>query len=355
MRLGDQEQLRSFRRSQFDPLRLAPVHANEAIRLDFMFKAFNPWSQATSLLAESETWEMCLFRVSPSQQLVGQMRPMRVDAWPLTRDLRPVLVRRGNRRLLQAEMQDQWLSYSGSTAFADDAGDPDMLLELDIDGRLVVDLNDDDEYQEEEHDPEDAADDDPEMPSASDSDVSVSSCETVTTTTSSSSAATSSSGPEPLPAGGSADPLPVAAEVRRARRARGSAIRGPEDIIVEVDGGAIEWFSGSRDFVATCRCVHHMDGEEFTCIRKRQGCQEGIAAGHGRPLGMLLVWLQGGDQHETRDQHVKDRTFFLPCRAEAREAFERLELLDPDGPVAMLLSKERPLRTDERPEPRKVF
>ena len=115
------------------------------------------------------------------------------------------------------------------------------------------------------------------------------------------------------------------------------------------DGSELHYYFLSGSMVAFCR--HRQD-------LHAQGCRESATTqpkrrGTGRPIGMLVAWLQACDQYEDKSSHVHSCMPSLDARKSAREFFNglpgsasfslyetRKEAGDPDEPVTALNSHE---------------
>ena len=98
----------------------------------------------------------------------------------------------------------------------------------------------------------------------------------------------------------------------------------------------------------TLLCVVSMRRPRQKCNMARQAV-EGRSKDVGRPLGLLLTWLQDGANHENDRQH-KDNCFFAhEDRLEVREHYERNDISTMSKYFRAVL--ERPQRIGEPKEP----
>jgi len=127
----------------------------------------------------------------------------------------------------------------------------------------------------------------------------------------------------------------------------GHPLRGPASratVMVRVgDFGTISFYEHNRRFHARCK------GHGCTLQRSNKPSAVGAAA-KGRPLGLLLLWLQrSGNYHNKHDHHNPFSIMLCSfLRAERMAAREYLATL-PNG--VALLECERPKRPDEPDEP----
>ena len=143
---------------------------------------------------------------------------------------------------------------------------------------------------------------------------------------------------------GDVEAAPVDAAEPSSSRVRGP---GPADSrqsadVLSVPGcGELRYHSTTRNVVAFCAA--HRDRD---CRRSRTVVPNARRAGQGRPIGLLVAWLQDPDSHEGPNS----RTFVHPFdkRQEARNFFDRL----PDS--GLFGQCERPREAGEGPEPERI-
>ena len=132
-----------------------------------------------------------------------------------------------------------------------------------------------------------------------------------------------------------AEPAP---EVRR-QRAPSLGLRLPAEYSVEVVGGRLAFYAAGF-FTATCRNPRH-----GRCVMTRSS-QPGGKAAQGRPLGLLMSWLQRSDLCLSKEEHWnKESMPSLEQRTAARN-----QLASVVGGQT-LLAFERPKRPGEADEP----
>ncbi len=92
-------------------------------------------------------------------------------------------------------------------------------------------------------------------------------------------------------------------------------------------------------------CPVHSD----QCMRRRSAVESGRSAGQGRPIGLLVHWLQTAKDFPTRDEHMRAAVGALEHRRDARVAFYRLH------GSQEFAKHERPRRTGEKEdEPQRI-
>ena len=106
-----------------------------------------------------------------------------------------------------------------------------------------------------------------------------------------------------------------------------------------VPWGIIRYNLSDNFFRAICQCEGHVN-----CQRKRTAAA-GRHPGQGRPLGGLVAWLQSGDKHPSRKEHIEAPAEPLEDRTEGRKLFKDI---DDDS---TFLSLERDRRPGEPEEP----
>ena len=107
------------------------------------------------------------------------------------------------------------------------------------------------------------------------------------------------------------------------RRVRGEVVRGgveSRDIFYLPDNlGSLRYYHGSGSMVAFCGRVCHSS----TC--KKSGTCVPLTRGKGRPIGLLVSWLQLAHQYPDRTEHVHSCRPSLQQRQDARRYFMSLD------------------------------
>jgi len=119
---------------------------------------------------------------------------------------------------------------------------------------------------------------------------------------------------------------------------------------LDLGGGSfLEYRGGAQPkFVAICG-KHEADAHGKRCQREASAL-EGKRKGLGRPLGMLLAWLEVADGCGSRAVYVKRRKFAFSTRSEARNWLANMR----SDVAVRLLEKERPARDGESAEPERA-
>ena len=126
------------------------------------------------------------------------------------------------------------------------------------------------------------------------------------------------------------------------------------EIVVKVgEYGELHFYPLHNNVTAICRCPGHgadckktrtMNAPKPKAAGSSGSSKGGVREGQGRPIGLLVRWLQLQDQHASRQSHCENSimlTISLEERQSAREFFRAL----PDA--HKILSKERAKRDDE--------
>ena len=132
-------------------------------------------------------------------------------------------------------------------------------------------------------------------------------------------------------------PQPKAVRRRRGAEAGG---RDKADLTLAVTGGRLSFYRKSQ--ICTATCTNELHGR---CVLTRS-MVAGRSPAQGRPLGLLLSWLEMGITVDTKLEHWdRDCWPTLSEREAARTLFLHVEGAQP------FLDEERPLRPGEPEEP----
>ena len=82
---------------------------------------------------------------------------------------------------------------------------------------------------------------------------------------------------------------------------------------------------------------------------KRARDRSSILGGQGRPLGLLMSWLQAQTEHHTQQEHIH---LFSAARGARLEG--RATLLMQPGGAAFAAATERPMEEGEEDEPVRI-
>ena len=122
----------------------------------------------------------------------------------------------------------------------------------------------------------------------------------------------------------------------------------PTTVVVLPDLGEIRFNKVENNYIAICKDPRHVGGAECKRVRTANAPsgRRGSNPGQGRPLGLLVRWLQLAPSHATSEGHKRAIDGIRRAdRVTAREVFKTL-----DGALA-LKAFERPSRDDEQSEP----
>jgi hypothetical protein len=130
-----------------------------------------------------------------------------------------------------------------------------------------------------------------------------------------------------------------------------AALRGTADVVVNVTGGVIRWYRNKQQFTAECTkhdsCVKTRTSLEAKAMTTAANPTANTAA-KGRPVGYLAAWLASGCHHACTDKDLHWSPPYEPTWQQRKDARAAVAAL-PEG--EQLLSKERPQRAGEEPEP----
>ena len=125
--------------------------------------------------------------------------------------------------------------------------------------------------------------------------------------------------------------------------------RGHSEVSVFTKFGKISFYPSDNRF--ECRCRHHQVGAKH-CVLTRTKKENVGRPAQGRPLGLMMAWLESCELYETKADHGNKLWIQVELTQEVRlrARLELRKLLN--GPV--LESMERQLRAGEAEEPEDI-
>jgi hypothetical protein len=156
-------------------------------------------------------------------------------------------------------------------------------------------------------------------------------------------------------ADGPAEPVADGAALAAGPVADGPVADGPGaeqgQVVIYGTNGKITFYPSDKRFEAVCR-VHQIAGDRL-CRLTRSGLANPRRSTQGRPLGLMLAWLEDPEHMPLeRDEHVKP----LHVKTAYAHGLRSLHRGRIAGMLngTLMLSKERPQRPDEASEPEGV-